>query len=116
MSPRVFKSTVLVSVVAFLAIAKAVPTSSSNNQCNIGNVQCCQQMFNSTSPGYEGLGALLSLLGLGKVVGDIGLLCTPINVLGIGNGADCQTQAACCTNDVQNGWINFGCTPINLNL
>ncbi|KAF8452326.1 hypothetical protein L210DRAFT_3384710, partial [Boletus edulis BED1] len=59
---------------------------------------------------------LAGLLGLGDILGNIGLSCDPINVLGIGNGADCQEQAVCCTDVTQNGFLNFGCSPVIANL
>ncbi|KAF8552303.1 fungal hydrophobin [Imleria badia] len=118
MFARVFKSTVIVSVIAFVAVARGVPTSTSNSQCNNGSLQCCNNMMSSTTAQETGLGGLLGLLGLnlGSIVGDIGLECTPINVIGVGSGANCNQQAACCTGETQNGLINVGCSPINLGL
>ena len=46
MFARVFKSAVIVSVVAFFAIARGVPTSTGNNQCDNGGVQCCNSVIN----------------------------------------------------------------------
>ncbi|KAF8419610.1 fungal hydrophobin-domain-containing protein [Boletus edulis BED1] len=110
----VFKSTVMVSVVAFLAVARGVPTSTGNSECdNDGQLQCCQQVLN-VRPTSDA--RLAGLLGLGDILGNIGLSCDPINVLGIGNGANCQEQAVCCTDVTQNGFLNFGCSPVIVNL
>ena len=46
MFARVFKSAVIVSVVAFFAIARGVPTSTGNGQCNNGGMKCCNQVIN----------------------------------------------------------------------
>ncbi|KAG2032424.1 hypothetical protein BDR03DRAFT_970119 [Suillus americanus] len=48
------------------------------------------------------------------VLGEVGLGCTPISVIGTGDGASCLQQPVCCSNESYNGLVNIGCTPINL--
>ncbi|KAL1680618.1 fungal hydrophobin-domain-containing protein [Schizophyllum commune] len=83
--------------------------------CSSGPVQCCQSVQKSNSGGL--LGVILKLLGivLGEVT-DIGLHCTPINVLG-GGGNQCSAQTVCCKDNSYSGHgINIGCSPINIGL
>ena len=67
------------------AASKHKPSGGGGNgqSCSSGPVQCCQSVQKSNSGGL--LGVILKLLGivLGEVT-DIGLHCTPINVLGGG--------------------------------
>jgi hypothetical protein len=45
MFARVFKSAVIVSVVAFFATARGVPTSSGNSECDNEGLKCCNQVI-----------------------------------------------------------------------
>ncbi|PPQ78118.1 hypothetical protein CVT24_006419 [Panaeolus cyanescens] len=111
-----FKLATLAAIsTASLAVASPTGGSSSpSNQCNTGELQCCNSLQAANSSAISGL---LGLLGI--VVGDItalvGVNCSPISVIGIG-GNSCTAQPACCTNNSFNGLVALGCSPINLNL
>ncbi|KIJ43887.1 hypothetical protein M422DRAFT_169264, partial [Sphaerobolus stellatus SS14] len=78
-----------------------------------GDAQCCNTVESASS---SGAGLVLGLLGI--VLQDlnvlVGLGCTPISVIGLGQGANCAQQPVCCENNNFNGLINIGCTPISL--
>ncbi|EDQ99412.1 type 1 hydrophobin [Laccaria bicolor S238N-H82] len=100
------------ATLATFVAATPVPDGVSNS-CNTGSLQCCNQTFSSTSGEANLLGALLNL-NLGQLTGQIGLSCTPISVIGLGQGASCTQQPVCCSGNTFNGLINVGCTPISL--
>ncbi|KAI0255281.1 hypothetical protein BJV78DRAFT_1178863 [Lactifluus subvellereus] len=118
----------LVSLVAVLAAASSVaasvtPVARGNDypppnlapvpasQCNTQSLQCCNT-FTSTSNPLTGL--LSGLLGLGALLDaslGVGLSC--LSIIG---GTQCNNSPVCCTNVSQNGLINLGCSPVNINL
>ncbi|KAK7023641.1 hypothetical protein VNI00_016603 [Paramarasmius palmivorus] len=88
------------------------PTETAVNQCNTGDVQCCNTVETAGSPAAAGL------LGfLGVVVQDlsvlVGITCTPVTILGIGQG-ECSARPVCCSNNNFNGLIAIGCVPISI--
>ncbi|KIJ33387.1 hypothetical protein M422DRAFT_94504, partial [Sphaerobolus stellatus SS14] len=84
------------------------------SQCNTGDAQCCNTVGAANS--IAGVSTLLGLLGivLQDVSVIVGLGCTPITVIGLGQGANCAQQPVCCTDNQFNGLINIGCSPISL--
>ncbi|KIJ28430.1 hypothetical protein M422DRAFT_92498, partial [Sphaerobolus stellatus SS14] len=84
------------------------------SQCNTGDAQCCNTVGAANS--IPGVSTLLGLLGivLQDVSVIVGLGCTPITVIGLGQGANCAQQPVCCTDNQFNGLINIGCSPISL--
>ncbi|GLB41322.1 putative acetyltransferase (GNAT) domain containing protein [Lyophyllum shimeji] len=90
------------------------PTSTAPaNQCNTGEMQCCNSVQSSDSDAVTALAASLGVVIQGVSV-PVGITCTPINVLGIGAGGQCTAQTVCCSNNEFHGVIAIGCTPINL--
>ncbi|KIJ48525.1 hypothetical protein M422DRAFT_81792, partial [Sphaerobolus stellatus SS14] len=79
------------------------------SQCNTGDAQCCNSTSSASNPSTA---ALLGLLGIVVQGVDVlvGLGCTPITVIGAGQGANCAQQPVCCTNNNFNGLVNVGCT------
>ncbi|OAX40579.1 fungal hydrophobin [Rhizopogon vinicolor AM-OR11-026] len=109
-----------ITSLAILAIATPRPHArGDSSQCDTGSIQCCQKTetvsFIPRRP-YNSLASLLGLLPIvGNIPGDIGLGCSPISVVGLGQGSSCTQEPVCCSNQQYNGLINVGCSPINLN-
>ncbi|KAF8523241.1 hydrophobin [Gautieria morchelliformis] len=84
------------------------------SQCNTGSAQCCNTVGAANS--LPGAAVLMGLLGivLQDVSAVIGLGCTPISVIGVAGGVNCDQQPVCCTNNNFNGLVNVGCSPIAL--
>ncbi|KAG1762816.1 fungal hydrophobin [Suillus occidentalis] len=104
-----------ITSLAVLALATPLALRASNGQCDTGNIQCCQSTqpvdaYNNNATMYGEIPILIDILG------DVGLGCSPISVIGTGNGANCLQQPVCCSNESYSGLINIGCTPINLSL
>ncbi|KAL9716598.1 hypothetical protein Ac2012v2_001046 [Leucoagaricus gongylophorus] len=116
-------STIAIFISAAAAIA--IPRSGTD-QCNVGSIQCCNSVQEaSDSSTRDRIGSIFGqggLLGginlddfLNGLTGQVGVQCTPINVIGLG-GNSCSAQPTCCTGNNFNGLIATGCTPININV
>ncbi|KAJ3873929.1 fungal hydrophobin [Lentinula edodes] len=82
------------------------------SSCSTGELQCCD----STETAGSAAGTtILGLLGI--VVEDLNVLlgigCSPITVIGLGNGG-CSAQAVCCEDNAVGGLISVGCIPVVL--
>ncbi|KIJ48487.1 hypothetical protein M422DRAFT_247837 [Sphaerobolus stellatus SS14] len=95
------------------AILAAATPNESISQCDTGDAQCCNTVEKASDPSAASI-----LKSIGVVVQDVdalvGLGCTPITVIGAGQGANCAQQPVCCTDNTFTGVINIGCTPISL--
>ncbi|KAF9533865.1 hydrophobin, partial [Crepidotus variabilis] len=85
-----------------------------NNSCNTGPVQCCNEVYHSSSKQANDLYKLFSINT--PVSGFVGAQCSPITAAGVGGGAKCQSQPMCCTGNNYKGLVVVGCSPINVNL
>ncbi|KDR72928.1 hypothetical protein GALMADRAFT_73295 [Galerina marginata CBS 339.88] len=85
-----------------------------HNSCNTGPIQCCNSLIASDS---KQANLLTSLLGIavGTVSGQLGVQCSPITLIGTGEGASCSSSPVCCSNNSFNGLVAIGCSPININ-
>lgn len=110
---KMFSKVLLVAATLVTFVAATPVPGGVDNSCNTGTLQCCNQTFSSTSGTATLLAALLNL-NLSQLTGQIGLSCTPISVIGLGQGASCTQQPVCCSGNTYNGLINVGCSPINL--
>ncbi|KAJ7573097.1 hydrophobin 2 [Mycena floridula] len=109
---------------ALVTLAVATPTSR-----NTADIECCSSLEEASSP----IGvAILKLFGIdpSSVTGLIGVSCSPITVVGAGNGACSGTTALCQDNShsIQNsaaiffcqaddlfaGLISLGCVPVTV--
>ncbi|KAG1738121.1 fungal hydrophobin [Suillus paluster] len=88
-------------------VAFAVAT---DGQCNTGNIQCCEGS-SSVSDYNSAYGALGVAPIITSVVGDVGLNCSPLTVIGTGSACQANQQPLCCSNNKYNGAINIGCFP-----
>ncbi|ESK95426.1 hydrophobin [Moniliophthora roreri MCA 2997] len=114
----------LFTLVAFAVLAAATPVAQTGvvardsipaSQCSTQSLQCCNALERADD---TAVGVLLGLLGvvLQNVEALVGITCSPINILGIGQGGKCAAQPVCCQNNTFNGIIAIGCVPINISL
>ncbi|KAG1738123.1 hydrophobin [Suillus paluster] len=95
--------------VASLA-AVAIATS---GQCNTGSITCCESKTSTSN--YNSAAELLGLVPVAaNVAADVGLVCSPVTVVGTGAGCEANQEPLCCTDNKYNGLVNLGCTPINV--
>ncbi|EIW55689.1 fungal hydrophobin [Trametes versicolor FP-101664 SS1] len=95
-----------------VASVLALPLLAAAQSCNTGPIQCCNSVEKSDSAAGS---AILSLLGvvLGDITGSIGLGCSPLSVVGLGQSS-CSASPVCCQNNNVGGLISIGCLPIEL--
>ncbi|KAJ3486629.1 hypothetical protein NLI96_g4092 [Meripilus lineatus] len=105
----------ILSVVAFSAAfsAAGTPGPIPAGSCNTGPVQCCDSL--QTAGNDPATTMLLGAIGVSvtDVNALIGLTCTPISVIGLGQ-AGCNTSPVCCENNNVGGAISLGCVPVTL--
>lgn len=86
----------IISVVplALLAIAGGEP----GGQCNGGSIHCCQsvQQASQVASLLQQVNLVPATVGL---LGQVGVNCVPITVIGTGAGCQATQQSACCTGD-----------------
>ncbi|KDQ62761.1 hypothetical protein JAAARDRAFT_122109 [Jaapia argillacea MUCL 33604] len=112
-------ATFFATLFAYIFLAAAYPTQSSPrtsepaSQCTTGPIQCCQSV---STAGAEPAAALLGLLDV--VVQDlnvlVGVTCSPITVVGVGDGSSCIAHPVCCTDNSYGGLVSIGCVPVEL--
>ena len=128
-----FPSAMFPHISAFLAIAVAVAASArmerhlhvrhdntqAPSQCNTGQLRCCNSVFNvcfhrlviTRAPHVAprkatDLGSLLDGLSVPYDSSDnVGINCTPFNIMGAGQSAGCQQQPMCCSD---NQYVSLG--------
>ncbi|PBK62624.1 fungal hydrophobin [Armillaria solidipes] len=101
------------TTVSTTATITATPIPAS--QCSTANMQCCNALERADS---TPVGVILGLLGvvLQDLEALVGITCSPISIVGVGQGAQCANQAVCCQNNTFNGLIAIGCVPIIIQL
>ncbi|EIW77400.1 fungal hydrophobin [Coniophora puteana RWD-64-598 SS2] len=108
-----FTRVLVVLPLAVLAVATPARLDI-RGQCNTGSASCCNSVQNASD-----VSSTFDLLGLGAILegltGQVGLNCSPLDILGSGAG-QCNQEPVCCTGNTFSGLINLGCSPINLNL
>ncbi|KAJ8081736.1 hypothetical protein PM082_007582 [Marasmius tenuissimus] len=101
-------------VSALFTLAAATPSNMQTRtaQCNTGPIQCCNTVTKADDPTAS---KLLGLLGV--VLKDlnvlVGLTCSPITVIGGGNGG-CNATPVCCEDNSHGTLISIGCIPVTL--
>ncbi|KAF8553862.1 fungal hydrophobin [Imleria badia] len=91
-----------------LALLASAQSCSSENQYCCNSVQTVSQVTQI----LPGLSTIFANIGANV---PLGLVCSPLTVIGVA-GNSCNQQTVCCENNNFNGLINVGCTPINANL
>ncbi|KAF9257581.1 fungal hydrophobin [Marasmius fiardii PR-910] len=98
------------SAISSLAAVTALPTP--GDGYGDENVRCCEQVQKASD---KSAAAVLGLLGI--VVQDVnalvGLNCSPITVIGGGNGA-CSSTTVSCTDNSHGNLISLGCIPVTI--
>ncbi|KAI0643532.1 fungal hydrophobin [Trametes meyenii] len=96
-----------------MVVASPTPGGAGAGSCSTGSLQCCNQVQSANSLGVS---TLLGLLGV--VLQDldilVGVSCSPINVVGVGSGNACSSNAVCCDNNNVGGLLSVGCLPVSL--
>ncbi|KAH9915289.1 fungal hydrophobin [Epithele typhae] len=101
-----FARLAVVSTLAFAALAVAT-------KCTTGPVQCCESLESANSAaGYAILAAIGATLQNTNV--ELGLKCSPIDVVAVGSGNTCTTNTVCCKNNDIGGGVSAGCVPVTL--
>ncbi|KAJ4466325.1 hydrophobin 2, partial [Lentinula aciculospora] len=107
-----FKFAFVSAALATLAVATPAPRSEPASSCTTGPIQCCNTVEPASA---SSAAAILGILGI--VLQDlnvlVGLTCSPISVIGLGNGG-CSAQAVCCDDNSAGGLISIGCVPVTL--
>ncbi|KAJ3491684.1 hypothetical protein NLI96_g531 [Meripilus lineatus] len=113
MFARVSASFVAV-ILFFIAFAVATPTpgAATDGSCSTGPIQCCQQTQTA-----NGGGIITALLNLLNIIVDanalVGLDCSPITVIGVGQ-SQCNASPVCCDNNNVGGLLSIGCVPVQI--
>ncbi|KAJ7591622.1 hydrophobin 2 [Mycena floridula] len=103
-----FKLSAITLALATLAVA--TPTVRNDKPTSPGNV-CCSSVQDASAPGISSILALLGI-NVSSVTGLVGLGCSPITVVGAGNGACSSTTVTC--QDNSHSAISLGCVPVTL--
>ncbi|EIW83013.1 fungal hydrophobin [Coniophora puteana RWD-64-598 SS2] len=99
----------VLAVVPFAVLALAA----SSGQCNTGSAHCCNSVKQASDKSMTDMLGLVGIV-LEDVTGQIGVDCSPLDLLSSGGG-QCNQHPVCCTDNQFNGFINLGCSPININ-
>ncbi|RXW11793.1 hypothetical protein EST38_g14061 [Candolleomyces aberdarensis] len=100
----------------FLTAAAAPPGGNPVAQCTRGVRVCCEDVKVPNAVDVR-TNAMLALLGI-KVKGLQGLVgstCRALDLPVLGVNTSCPPeQQLCCKNNLLNGLVSIGCTPINV--
>ncbi|KAJ7591624.1 hypothetical protein C8J56DRAFT_936010 [Mycena floridula] len=73
---------------------------------------CCKSVQSASSPAAVAILETLAGINLSSITGLVGIGCSPITVVGAGNGA-CSTTTVNCQ-DNSHSEISLGCIPVTL--
>ncbi|KAK1229775.1 hypothetical protein PQX77_007152 [Marasmius sp. AFHP31] len=99
------------AISALTTLAVATPVARSGD-CTTGTLECCNNVTTAKDPVAALLIALLGIVVQDVNVG-VGLTCSPITVIGGGNGG-CNAHPVCCSDNSHGGLISIGCLPVSL--
>ncbi|CDO71933.1 hypothetical protein BN946_scf184940.g80 [Trametes cinnabarina] len=91
----------------------ALPALVVAQDCATGPIQCCNQVQPATS---TAVAPLLAAIGVAvqDVTAQVGLGCTPVSVIGVASGGQCDAHPVCCENNSFGSLISIGCVPVEL--
>ncbi|TIA89559.1 hypothetical protein E3P99_02038 [Wallemia hederae] len=90
---------------ASVVVADDFKRTDGKGSCNVGDVKCCDIVKDYE----EATGEEKDLIGLNDIVGQIGLECSQVPILGVALQDMCKVTPV-----EQNGLINLGCSPLTL--
>ncbi|KIY68984.1 hydrophobin [Cylindrobasidium torrendii FP15055 ss-10] len=102
----------LYSLPSISNVSAAPRSGPSQGSCGAGHQLCCNGLTSVTDPIVGTIAGLLNI-NLSGITGNIGVRCSPITVIGGGNGG-CKNTAVCCNSVHQNGLLNIGCSTFSL--
>ena len=76
----------LFTTLALASAAFALPGGPPAPSCSTGPIQCCNSVQSANSPSVGLLAGLLGIV-LGPITGQVGLTCSPLNIIGIGGNS-----------------------------
>ncbi|KAL1948738.1 hypothetical protein VTO73DRAFT_10544 [Trametes versicolor] len=108
-----FAKLALFTAAVFTALAAATPVPQGSGSCNTGPITCCEDVRSADD---ASVATLLGLLGVvvQDVTAQVGIQCSPINVIGAASGNACSATPVCCENNNVGGLISVGCVPVIL--
>ncbi|KAK7054480.1 hypothetical protein VNI00_003678 [Paramarasmius palmivorus] len=110
-----YKVLSLAALASLASLAAAMPLGGGpTSQCDVGELQCCDNMAKAGDPKAKKLIDLLQIV-VQDVNVPVGLNCDPITGIGV-SGTSCAAQPVCCEDNNFNGVIALGCSPINVNV
>ncbi|TIA93832.1 hypothetical protein E3P92_00695 [Wallemia ichthyophaga] len=121
-----FNSALLaLAATASLVVADDFKRTDGKGSCNVGDVKVCtgadfvlslanNSLVNIVKDYQEATGEEKDLIGLNDIVGQIGIECSQIPILGVALQDMCKVTPVCCEKVEQNGLINLGCSPLSV--
>ncbi|KLO14561.1 hypothetical protein SCHPADRAFT_310032 [Schizopora paradoxa] len=111
-----YTAALVLTTIHYFSIASPSPQTNSNAQCLFDEIMCCNQIQPVNSIQVQMLAGLLGI-NLSGVTGQVGLICTPLDILG--GSTICSTVenvTLCCTGkSFAMGIIVTDCTLISSN-
>lgn len=114
--------------IASLAVATPTRRNEPASSCTTGDLQCCEQTGDASS---SAISTILASLGINvqDVTGLVGLTCSPITVIGVGQSSwwvvfaseisishfmFSSANSVCCQDNSFGGVASIGCVPVTL--
>ncbi|KAI0350766.1 fungal hydrophobin [Trametes cingulata] len=105
------------TALAILAAATPAPNDSAlearQSGCATGTLQCCNSVQSADSAAIAPILAALGVV-LQDVNVPVGLTCSPISVVGVGDANACSANTVCCDDNSFGGLLSIGCLPASL--
>ncbi|KAL0579505.1 hypothetical protein V5O48_002489 [Marasmius crinis-equi] len=112
---KLFALSAMTTLAAATAITKRGGGGGGGDSGSSGScpaVQCCKTVTKASDPAAAGIIGLLGIVINDLNVG-VGLNCSPITIIGGGNGA-CSSTTVYCEDNSHGNLISLGCLPITI--